>query len=228
MPHHDGFADLVTLVGCDDELLGQLIALLSDIGSSTATRSKGLFVVKSLYHPSRLYQQLILRSWSKLEHQAGEVFGRGAGWISKISYVHNPLLPFSCCQVLLLPFLRALRRLASSDDETTSDAVSNRLVGVGAPRLVVCLMSWAESTNDEAVMLQCLNLACSLVKGGVRAAQDSFLQEVSSHFSSQFFSSLMHIVKSCDLRFPTIKVSFHVSRCIASRTSVPTALFAGV
>jgi hypothetical protein len=104
-------------------------------------------------------------------------------------------------EVLLLPYLRVLRRIADQSSHSSA-----RLVSVGAPRLVVKLMGWAQTANDEAVMLQCLKLACSLTNRGNRAAQDAFLLEVASSRSSKFFASLMQIVRSCDVVFPTIKV----------------------
>ena len=108
-------------------------------------------------------------------------------------------------QVLLLPYLRALHRLSLA--KSSGDDNIARLIASGAPRLVVRLMSWADSTNDEAVMLQCLNLACAMVDGGNRPAQDAFLTEVTR--APRFFASIMRIVKSCGVTFPTMKVCVH-------------------
>ena len=64
--------------------------------------------------------------------------------------------PCGCEQVLLLPYLRALRRLAEAHSSNPAKQAKIRglLVSVGVPRLVVRLMSWADTTGDEAVMLQ--------------------------------------------------------------------------
>jgi hypothetical protein len=54
-------------------------------------------------------------------------------------------------QVIMLPLLRVLGKLASKCDATED---RDRLVASGVPRLVVRLMGWARAHDDTAVMMQ--------------------------------------------------------------------------